>query len=106
MILKKTIEELKMLDNKTYAETIVGMMKDYNVTMFDALLWDFESYPFVAGNAEKIFANSGAAILESTFRKYLSANGITSDADKEFYTGIFMGRENNMELKNAQTSTK
>jgi hypothetical protein len=95
-----------MLDNKTYAETIVGMMKDYDITMFDALLWDFESYPFVFGNAEKIFKNKGAAILESTFRKYLTLNGITSEADKNFYTGIFMGRENNLELKSAQARSK
>lgn len=95
-----------MLDNNTYAEIIIGMMKDYKITMFDALLWDFESYPFVFGNAEKIFENKGAAILESTFRKYLSLNGITSEADKDFYTGIFMGRENNMELKSAQARSK
>lgn len=95
-----------MLDNNTYAEIIIGMMKDYKITMFDALLWDFESYPFVFGNAEKIFENKGAAILESTFRKYLSLNGITSEADKDFYTSIFMGRENNMELKSAQARSK
>lgn len=91
-----------MFDNKTYTEAIVGMMKDYNITMFDALLWDFESYPFVFGDAEKIFKNSGGAILESIFHKYLTLNGITSEADKNFYAGIFMGRENNMELRDAQ----
>jgi hypothetical protein len=60
----------------------------------------------VFGNAEKIFKNKGAAILESTFRKYLTLNGITSEADKNFYTGIFMGRENNLELKSAQARSK
>lgn len=90
-----------MADNKAYAEIIVGMMKDYNITMFDALLWDFESYPFAFGNAEKIYKQSGAAILESTFRKYLTLNGVTTETDKDFYTDIFMGRKNNMELRSA-----
>lgn len=90
-----------MTDNKTFAKVIIGMMKDYNITMFDALLWDFESYPFVFGNAEKIYERSGAAILEATFKKYLTLNGVTAEEDKEFYTDIFMGRKNNMELGSA-----
>jgi len=105
-MLKTIIEDITMLDKNTYAETIIGMMKDYNITMFDALLWDFESYPFVFGNAENVFKNKGAAILESTFRKYLSFNGITEQGDKDFYAGIFMGREKNMELRNAQARSK
>jgi hypothetical protein len=93
-----------MLDNnKTYAEIIVDMMNDYNITMFDALLWDFESYPFVGFSAEKLYTRSGIEALELTFRDYLVLNGITDQKDKDFYTDIFMGRKNNMELRRAET---
>lgn len=90
-------------DNKTYAEIIIGMMNDYNITMFDALLWDFESYPSIGSSAENFYARSGIEALELAFREYLLLNGITDQKDKDFYTDIFMGRKNNMELCRAKT---
>jgi propanediol dehydratase small subunit len=83
------------IDN-TFEKHVVGMMADYDITMFDALLWDFESY--LTQDADIIYEKAGAAVLENKFRKYLELNEVPSDR-REFYADIFMGRASNMELK-------
>jgi len=93
---------IKEINSDTYAERIIGMMADYKATMFDALLWDFESFCGLHG-AEAIYNVDGMKALERKFRVYLVKNGIESSKDEDFYTDIFMGRSNNMELnKNAE----
>lgn len=95
---------MKALTGDSYAEIIVGMMKDYNITMFDALLWDFEST--LLHNAESLYESKGIKALENAFRRYLTDNGIDAEKDKDFYADIFMGRSNNMELGIAKTNSK
>lgn len=92
-----------MIDNKTYAEYIISMMKDNDISMFTALLWDFEA--FLYGDATSLYNAKGGSILENTFRKYLTCNGLTQTADKDFYADIFMGRTTNMELRDAEKKT-
>lgn len=87
-----------MMQPQTFAERMIGMMKDYNITLFDALLWDFESY-YV--DATKIYSTHGIRTLENTFIQYLEENGALA-GEKSFYTEIFMGRSENMELKDAK----
>lgn len=88
---------IKEINGDTFAERIVGMMADYKATMFDALLWDFESFCGVHG-AEQIYNVDGMEALERKFRVYLVKNGIDIPKDEDFYTDIFMGRSNNMGL--------
>ena len=83
------------LNTETFASRIIGMMADYNITMFDALLWEFEGFGF---NAEKIYEKNGLKTLEFRFRNMLTKNGLKED-DQGYYVGIFMGTENNVELK-------
>ena len=84
-----------MFNPPTFSERIIGMMKDYDITMFDSLLWDFESF---YGDANEMFWKNGKDVLENTFNQYLCENGVAEDYCA-FYTDIFMGRSENMELK-------
>ena len=90
------------MNQESFEKTIIGMMAEYDITMFDALLWDFET--FLLDDAEKMYIDSGAAMLENRFRKYLSDSGVSSER-KDFYADVFMGRAANMEL-NANAKTK
>ena len=95
---------IKEINSDAFAERIVGMMADYEITMFDALLWDFESFGF---DSEQLFKSRGINSLERSFRVYLVKNGIENVKDEDFYTDIFMGRSNNMGLtKNAKAENK
>ena len=97
---------IKKINADTYAERIVGMMADYKATMFDALLWDFESFCGLHG-AEAIYNVDGMKALERKFRVYLVKNGIEDSKDEDFYADVFMGRSNNMKLgKNAKEQSK
>lgn len=88
---------LQEINSDTYARRIVGMMADYEITMFDALLWDFDSF-CKRQDASAIYEDKGAVVLERMFRKYLVTNGIEDSRDQDFYTDMFMGRSNNMGL--------
>ena len=89
------------MNQESFEKAIIGMMADYKITMFDALLWDFET--FLLDDAEKLYTKSGAAMLENRFRKYLTDSGVSSGR-KDFYADVFMGRAANMELSdNAKT---
>jgi len=89
------------MNQESFEKTIVGMMAEYDITMFDALLWDFET--FLLDDAEKLYTKSGAAMLENRFRKYLTDSGVSFER-KDFYADIFMGRSANMGLSiNAKT---
>ena len=92
------------MNSNAFAEIIVGMMKDYKITMFDALLWDFESTLPIS--AEELYDSQGVVILENTFRKYLVNNGIKTEKEKTFYSDIFMGRSSNMGLTVVKTDKK
>lgn len=86
---------LNMFEEQTFEQRIVTMMRDYSITFFDALLWEFEC---VYADAEKLFKRAGHEGLEYTFRDFLKQNGVTIKADLDYYTGIFMGREENLVL--------
>ena len=84
-------------NSENLAKRIIGMMNDYDVTMFDALLWDFEALARVP-NAEKFWEKFGTEALERRFRQYLNMSGVSKD-HHDYYTGIFMGTTPNVELK-------
>lgn len=86
---------IKEINGDNFARRMVGMMVDYDITMFDALLWDFEAY----NNADKIYESHGAKTLERKFKRWLMGNGIRDAKDMDFYTGVFMGTGSNFELK-------
>jgi len=97
---------IKEINSDTFAKHIVGMMVDNKVTMFDALLWDFETFCGIH-SANSIYEADGLNSLERRFRVYLVKNGIRTEKDEDFYTDIFMGRSNNMGLvKDAKEQNK
>lgn len=83
------------LNVETFNERITGMMYDYNTSMSQALLWDFEGFTFTAS---LIYSKYGMRGLENRFRTYLIRNGIAGK-DADFYTNIFLGRDNDRILK-------
>ena len=84
-----------MLNVDTFDDRILGMMADYQVSMGEALLWDFESFGFTAALIYDKFGMSG---IENRFRTYLLRNGIVGE-NANFYTGIFIGRDNDRILR-------
>lgn len=86
---------IKEINTESFSERIIGMMNDYDITMFDALLWDFESFGF---DLNKIVEGRGVTSLERSFRVYLVKNGIEDSKDEDFFADVFMGRSNNMKL--------
>lgn len=80
---------------KEFNERIIGMMIDYKISMCEALVWDFEG---CMNDIPRLYRKGGDEFVESKFRNYLSDNGMTCD-EAQYYTDIFMGREEDMELK-------
>lgn len=93
--------EIEQVTADTFADRIVGMMADYKITMFDALLWDFETFCGLSDPAS-IYQFDGLNSLERRFRVYLVRNGIENIQDEDFYTDVFMGRSHNMQLSKEQ----
>ena len=84
---EKTEKSLSIFNDR-----IVTMMKDYQISMRQALEWDFEGF-------ENILQQSWEEnMLEHDFKYYLWQNGIRDDY-WPFYADIFMGRANDMGLK-------
>ena len=71
------------------------MMAEYQVSMSEALLWDFESFGFTAA---VIYDKFGIQGLENRFRTYLLRNGLMG-ANADLYTDIFLGHENDRVLR-------
>jgi hypothetical protein len=82
---------------EVFTKSIITMMIDYELTMFDALLWDFEGFGY---ETEKLNQVHGALGLEKYFRSYLLKNGIDDRPNIDFYADIFMGRSANLCVKN------
>ena len=78
-----------MTDNETkFSMRIMGMMQDYQCTMQEALIWDFESFEF---DIRKM----GRDLLKDKFQFYLLLNGIDPNSDLiPFYTDIILGIQN------------
>lgn len=67
---------------------ILGMMKDYQCTMQEALSWDFEGFEFDMRNMSK-------ELLIDEFHFYLVNNGFDPMSDSiTFYTDIILGKHN------------
>lgn len=85
----------------TFGRRMIGMMSDYDITMFDALLWDFEGFGDGC-DSEVLFETKGLEALEKRFRQYLAKCGL-EEGSQDYYVGIFMGFTPNVELhKNAK----
>lgn len=80
---------------KVFRERIMSMMKDYNITMGTALLWDFEGF----GNDLKSLLRENK--LEDEFLFYLWQNNVYGvyTGEDHFYLDVFMGRRSDMVLK-------
>lgn len=93
-----------ILNDNTFTNRILGMMMDYDASMSDALLWDYEGFGY---NIKYIYKNFGEMGVENSFRTYLSNNGVKENV--EFYADIFMGRDDDRILrknKNAESKDK
>lgn len=67
---------------------ILGMMKDYQCTMQEALTWDFESFEFD-------IRGMSVELLTDEFHFYLVNNGLDPMGDSiTFYTNIILGKQN------------
>lgn len=84
-----------VLNVETFDDRIIGMMADYQVSMAEALMWDFESFGFTTKHIYDKFGMNG---VENRFRTYLLRNGIVGQ-NADFYTNIFIGRDNDRILK-------
>lgn len=85
-----------------FSSRIIGMMRDNQCTMVEALLWDFESFGY---NASEDYYNHGSAYIESNFLKYLQDNGV-NEATRSFYLHVFMGREPDYGLRRINNNAK
>lgn len=90
------------LNVATFNDRIMGMMEDHNISMSEALLWDFEGFTFTASH---IYAKYGIRGLENRFRTYLIRKCV-SGKDSDFYTNIFLGRDYDRKLKKDDDDAK
>lgn len=68
-----------------FNERIIGMMRDNQCTMKEALEWDFEAFEFKLQNMDR-------DLLRDEFVFYLVKNGIAVDSQLvTFYTSIILG---------------
>lgn len=80
---------------ETFNERIIGMMADNNISMSDALTWDFEGFEY---DIPSLYKKGGEELVEAKFEIYLVRNGL-SIKDGKFYLDIFMGRTEDLALK-------
>lgn len=80
-----------------YVERIFGMMKDYEIDMVEAMLWDFESFGY---NAVETYKKRGLGVVELQFEAYLRGiNLIVKDGDVDFFRDMFTGKTENLVLR-------
>lgn len=71
---------------RIFSTRIMGMMEDYQCTMQEALVWDFDSM---------IYREMAAGSIVDEFRSYLTMNGIDLSSEvAAFYADIFLGLQN------------
>lgn len=80
---------------KVLNERIIGMMIDYNISMVDAMAWDFESF---GRSIKELYEIGGEGYVEYEFEHYLWQNHIRKGDNIKFYSDVFMGRRNNFVL--------
>lgn len=88
-----------ILNDITFTNRILGMMMDHEASMGEALLWDYEGFGY---KADYIYEKFGEMGIENSFRTYLSHNGVTDSV--EFYTNIFMGRDDDRVLRKMKSA--
>lgn len=89
------LKEFEQNENplKTYGGRIVGMMKDYGITMLEAITWDFEHF---MGSPHTIYHHYGTNGLRNAFDVYMNINEVE---DGKFYKDIFFGISSDFMLK-------
>lgn len=92
-------EEYVITHDRTenFNRRLISMMKEYGITLSDALEWDFEGF----GNIVEVSEDEG--MLEADFSYYLSQNGVDPDA-WSWYTDVFMGKIADLRLKDITSS--
>lgn len=69
------------------------MMREYDIPMSKALLWDFEGFGW---DARLAYQDS---CLNETFEYYLYQNNVSGTKAAKMYTEIFFGRSEDLILK-------
>lgn len=82
---------------ESFNERILGMMADHRIPMSEALWWDFEGVFYV--KTTDVYKRGGFDLVEKQFRNYLINNGLTKQENLDFYTDIFMGRSEDLQLR-------
>ena len=82
---------------ESFNERILGMMADHCIPMSEALWWDFEGVFYV--KTTDVYKRGGFDLVEKQFRNYLINNGLTKQENLDFYTDIFMGRSEDLQLR-------
>lgn len=79
--------------DKNFRTRLVTMMKDYNISLNEAMEWDFEGFHNDVDRSE------AEGMLEPDFHYYLFQNKV-DPSHYCWYTDIFMGRQSDMKLRN------
>ena len=72
---------------------ITSMMKDYDISMSKALMWDFEGF----GYDVKSCFHEGT--LEDDFMFYLWQNGVIELKEGELFLNVFLGKTEDMIIR-------
>lgn len=83
----------KELAANMFGQRITSMMRDYDISMSTALLWDFEGFE----NDVKTCIRHGT--LEEDFMYYLWQNNVYGGKVGDIYLDVFMGRKEDFILK-------
>lgn len=91
---KGVVTETEAVDR--FNERILGMMREYDIPMSEALWWDFEGFSY---DVKIIFENGGWPAIESEFTKYLRQNLIGTQKNLTFYRDVFTGKSKDLAIK-------
>lgn len=93
---KKTLMNMSATESERFRNTILGLMAEYNITMLEALIWEFEALFNTTG--EKIFKKYGEKGMRTRFDKFMEAYGVTDEDEINFYGGVFFGSSPDFQL--------
>lgn len=90
--LKNKADIYRRINLKVYAERLVSMMKDYDITLKEAISWDMEG-----------FGNYNPSLV-SHIHHYLVANGLHDTDDRLFYVKVMRGLVPDFKLSKLENS--
>jgi hypothetical protein len=100
MNINEYVEQLRVIANQREAESaqsielfqsrILGMMRDYEITMGEALCWDYEGFE------NDIATQLADKTLEADFDFYLWQNNVYATRLGSLATEVFFGRQQDL----------